>query len=93
LQSDLTNLSQLDLTNCEVTKVSGYREAVFKLLPNLKYLDGFDRDDQEAVDSDEENEGLFFNILNRNFSRMATFTSSIGCSIPLGKVKLINEVQ
>ena len=29
---------------------------MFELLPNLKYLDGYDRDDQEADDDDDEGE-------------------------------------
>lgn len=38
--------------NCEVTKLKEYREQVFKLLPSLKFLDGFDLNEQE----DEEDE-------------------------------------
>lgn len=51
---DLSNLKSLDLFNCEVTNAEEYREKVFELLPNLKYLDGYDRDDQEAEDDDDE---------------------------------------
>ena len=29
---------------------------MFELLPNLKYLDGYDRDDQEAEDDEDEGE-------------------------------------
>uniref|UniRef100_A0A8C0TUN3 Acidic leucine-rich nuclear phosphoprotein 32 family member n=1 Tax=Canis lupus familiaris TaxID=9615 RepID=A0A8C0TUN3_CANLF len=49
----LENLKSLDLFNCEVTNLNDYRENVFKLLPQLTYLDGYDRDDKEAPDSDE----------------------------------------
>ncbi|XP_045183925.1 acidic leucine-rich nuclear phosphoprotein 32 family member B-like [Mercenaria mercenaria] len=51
---DLANLKSLDLFNCEVTNADDYREKVFELLPNLKYLDGYDRDDQEAEDDEDE---------------------------------------
>ncbi|KAM6308737.1 acidic leucine-rich nuclear phosphoprotein 32 family member A isoform 5-T5 [Aegotheles albertisi] len=56
----LENLKSLDLFNCEVTNLNNYRENVFKLLPQLTYLDGYDRDDKEAPDSDAEGyvEGL-----------------------------------
>jgi hypothetical protein len=30
--------------NCEVTSTDGYRETVFNMLPQLKYLDNTDRD-------------------------------------------------
>ncbi|XP_060055101.1 acidic leucine-rich nuclear phosphoprotein 32 family member B isoform X1 [Erinaceus europaeus] len=49
-------LKSLDLFNCEVTNLNDYRESVFKLLPQLKYLDGYDRDDGEASDSDAVDE-------------------------------------
>lgn len=53
----------MDLFNCEVTNLNDYRESVFKLLPQLTYLDGYDMEDREAPDSDggdgvdEEDEG------------------------------------
>lgn len=47
-------LKSLDLFGCEVTNRSDYRETVFRLLPQLSYLDGYDREDQEAPDSDVE---------------------------------------
>jgi len=50
---DLPNLKSVDLFNCEVTSVEGYREKVFELIPHLKYLDGFDRNDQEAEESED----------------------------------------
>uniref|UniRef100_A0A8D1TH13 Acidic leucine-rich nuclear phosphoprotein 32 family member n=2 Tax=Sus scrofa TaxID=9823 RepID=A0A8D1TH13_PIG len=51
-------LKSLDLFNCEVTNLNDYRESVFKLLPQLSYLDGYDRDDGEAPDSDAEVDGV-----------------------------------
>nr|XP_021497170.1 acidic leucine-rich nuclear phosphoprotein 32 family member B isoform X2 [Meriones unguiculatus]XP_021497171.1 acidic leucine-rich nuclear phosphoprotein 32 family member B isoform X3 [Meriones unguiculatus] len=51
-------LKSLDLFGCEVTNLNDYRESVFKLLPQLSYLDGYDREDQEAPDSDVEVDGV-----------------------------------
>ncbi|KAJ8374482.1 hypothetical protein SKAU_G00050620 [Synaphobranchus kaupii] len=48
----LAMLSSVDLFNCEVTMLLDYRESVLDLLPQITYLDGFDADDQEALDSD-----------------------------------------
>ncbi|XP_029007600.1 acidic leucine-rich nuclear phosphoprotein 32 family member B isoform X4 [Betta splendens] len=53
----LDNLKSLDLFNCEVTNLNDYRESVFKLLPQLTYLDGYDIEDREASDSDGEVDG------------------------------------
>ncbi|XP_062404962.1 acidic leucine-rich nuclear phosphoprotein 32 family member A isoform X1 [Sardina pilchardus] len=50
----LDSLKSLDLFNCEVTNLNDYRDNVFKLLPQLTYLDGYDKDDKEAPDSDAE---------------------------------------
>ncbi|XP_053172208.1 acidic leucine-rich nuclear phosphoprotein 32 family member A isoform X2 [Scomber japonicus] len=51
---ELGTLKSLDLFNCEVTNLNEYRDNVFKLLPQLTYLDGYDKDDKEAPDSDNE---------------------------------------
>ncbi|XP_059761766.1 acidic leucine-rich nuclear phosphoprotein 32 family member B-like isoform X2 [Balaenoptera ricei] len=48
----------LDLFNCEVTNLNDYQESVFKLLPQLTYLDGYDREDSETPDSDAEVDGV-----------------------------------
>uniref|UniRef100_A0A673ZTF9 Acidic leucine-rich nuclear phosphoprotein 32 family member n=2 Tax=Salmo trutta TaxID=8032 RepID=A0A673ZTF9_SALTR len=48
----LDSLKSLDLFNCEVTNLNDYRESVFKLLPQLTYLDGYDVEDREAADVD-----------------------------------------
>lgn len=37
-----------------MTNLNDYRDNVFKLLPQLTYLDGYDKDDKEAPDSDAE---------------------------------------
>jgi len=49
----LQKLKTLDLFNCEVTSQEGYRDKVFELLPHLKYLDGFDKDEKECDDSED----------------------------------------
>ncbi|XP_070785635.1 acidic leucine-rich nuclear phosphoprotein 32 family member B-like isoform X10 [Enoplosus armatus] len=54
----LPQLKSLDLFNCEVTNLADYRESIFKLLPQLTYLDGYDIDDCEASDSDGEGDGV-----------------------------------
>lgn len=51
-------MKSLDLFNCEVTNLNGYRESVFNLLPQLTYLDGYDAEDREASDSDGEVDGV-----------------------------------
>ena len=48
----LASLKNVDLFNCEVTKLDDYRNKIFKLLPTLKFLDGFDADDQEEDEYD-----------------------------------------
>mgnify|MGYP001944210102 CR=1 FL=1 len=48
----------MDLFNCEVTNLNDYRDSVFKLLPQLTYLDGYDMEDREASDSDGEVDGV-----------------------------------
>lgn len=53
-QKELAALKSLDLFNCEVTNLNEYRDNVFELLPQLTYLDGYDKDDKEAPDSDGE---------------------------------------
>ncbi|XP_055779439.1 acidic leucine-rich nuclear phosphoprotein 32 family member B-like isoform X2 [Salvelinus fontinalis] len=53
----LGSLKSLDLFNCEVTNLNDYRESVFKLLPQLTYLDGYDVEDREAPDSEGEVNG------------------------------------
>lgn len=57
-QKKLPQLKSLDLFNCEVTNLGDYRESIFKLLPQLTYLDGYDIGDREASDSDGEGDGV-----------------------------------
>jgi hypothetical protein len=40
----LPKLSILDLMNCDVTKIDGYKETMFEMLPQLKYLDNADKE-------------------------------------------------
>lgn len=53
---EFKNLKNLDLFNCEVTSIENYRDRVFELIPSLKYLDGYDRDEKEAEDSEVDDE-------------------------------------
>jgi len=52
----LKELHNLDLFNCEVTNTEGYKEKVFELLDGLLYLDGFDKNGQEADLEDGEDD-------------------------------------
>lgn len=52
----LEELAALDLFDCDVTESQDYRQKVFELIPQLKYLDGFDIHDVEA-DLSEDDEG------------------------------------
>ncbi len=45
-----------------MTKIPNYRDIVFKILPTLKFLDGFDQNEQE----DEEEECKIL-LINSNF--------------------------
>ncbi|VDK88616.1 unnamed protein product [Litomosoides sigmodontis] len=49
----LEELRSLDLFGCELASFDDYRKNVFEALPNLKYLDGYDINDEEA-ESDSE---------------------------------------
>ncbi|KRX41054.1 Iron-sulfur cluster assembly enzyme ISCU, mitochondrial, partial [Trichinella murrelli] len=50
---ELKNLTHLDLFNCGVTDEEGYRQRIFAMIPQLKYVDGVDAND-EYEDSDAE---------------------------------------
>jgi len=52
----LEELAALDLFDCAVTELQDYRQKVFEILPQLKYLDGFDINDVEAEVSDEDDD-------------------------------------
>lgn len=52
--ASLEKLEILDLFNNEVTSAENYRNNVFRLIPSLKFLDGFDKDDNEAPSDDED---------------------------------------
>ncbi|KAG8062043.1 hypothetical protein GUJ93_ZPchr0003g17401 [Zizania palustris] len=47
-------VESLDLYQCPVTKVKGYREQMFALIPSLKYLDGMDAEGNDRLETDEE---------------------------------------
>merc|ERR1711976_343990 len=50
-------LTHLDLFNNEICNIDEYRTKVFKLLPNLKFLDDADADDEEEEVEGEEDSG------------------------------------
>lgn len=52
------SLLVLDLFNNEATSIDSYREKIFALIPSLKYLDGFDVDEVEALSDGEEDDDL-----------------------------------
>ncbi|KAM3919510.1 acidic leucine-rich nuclear phosphoprotein 32 family member E isoform 1-T1 [Leptodactylus fuscus] len=54
--TNLKNLKSLDLFNCEITNLEDYRDNIFRKLPQIIYLDGFDQEDNEAPDSEEEDD-------------------------------------
>ena len=57
-QKSFSELKNLDLFNCEVTTLENYRDKVFEYLEGLQYLDGYDRNNEEAEeDEDEEVDG------------------------------------
>ncbi|CAD6213965.1 unnamed protein product [Miscanthus lutarioriparius] len=47
-------VESLDLYQCPVTKVKGYREEVFTLIPSLKHLDGADAEGNERLETDDD---------------------------------------
>ncbi|KAL0985302.1 hypothetical protein UPYG_G00155220 [Umbra pygmaea] len=53
---NLKNLKSLDLYSCEITTLEDYRESVFKLLPQVTFLDGYDQEDNEVPDSEADDE-------------------------------------
>ena len=53
----LPSLRDVDLFNCPVTEVDNYRDGVFDLLQGLKYLDGFDQEDNEKEEDEDEDDG------------------------------------
>ncbi|XP_022198407.1 acidic leucine-rich nuclear phosphoprotein 32 family member A [Nilaparvata lugens] len=53
---ELKALKSLDLFNNEITANENYREKVFKMLPSLKCLDGYDANDKEVEDDSDDDE-------------------------------------
>ncbi|XP_065169851.1 acidic leucine-rich nuclear phosphoprotein 32 family member A [Atheta coriaria] len=58
---EFKHLRTLDLFNNEATSIENYRDKIFKMIPNLKFLDGYDAEDCEGelseLDSEEEVNG------------------------------------
>jgi acidic leucine-rich nuclear phosphoprotein 32 family protein A/C/D len=50
----LEKLETLDLFNNDVTSTENYRNNVFRLIQSLKFLDGFDKEDNEALSEDDD---------------------------------------
>ncbi|XP_061650762.1 acidic leucine-rich nuclear phosphoprotein 32 family member E-like isoform X2 [Phyllopteryx taeniolatus] len=50
----LKKLKTLDASGCEVSARDDYRDGVFRLLPHVMYLDGYDRHDNKAPHSDND---------------------------------------
>jgi len=46
----LSNLRALDIFDCPIADTEGYRNIVFDKIPKLKFLNGFDINDEEADD-------------------------------------------
>jgi hypothetical protein len=49
----LPNLKRLELLNCEIASMDNYREQIFKLFPNLEFLDGLDKEGHECAEDEE----------------------------------------
>ncbi|XP_061699562.1 acidic leucine-rich nuclear phosphoprotein 32 family member E-like isoform X1 [Syngnathoides biaculeatus] len=52
----LKKLKTLDTSGCKVSTGDDYRDAVFRLLPHITYLDGYDRHDNTAPLSDDQDD-------------------------------------
>jgi hypothetical protein len=52
--SSFKNLKNLDLEENAVTKIEGYRNKVFGLLPQLEVLDGHDAENNSVVSSEND---------------------------------------
>ena len=48
----------MDLYNNDICNTDDYRTKVFKLLPNLKYLDGADADDNDEAEEESDVEDV-----------------------------------
>ncbi len=57
----LTNLLSLDLNENPVCNVTGYKEAVFGMFPELQLLDGLDKEGNEMFSEDEEEDDDYGN--------------------------------
>ncbi|XP_063700538.1 acidic leucine-rich nuclear phosphoprotein 32 family member A [Culicoides brevitarsis] len=54
--AELKELEVLDLFNNEVTNVANYREKIFDAITSLKYLDGYDKNNEEAPSDAEDDD-------------------------------------
>ncbi|XP_055631491.1 acidic leucine-rich nuclear phosphoprotein 32 family member A [Toxorhynchites rutilus septentrionalis] len=82
---ELGKLEVLDLFNNEVTMTENYRDKIFELIPSLKYLDGFDKEDAEAPSDEEDGGGeeeednacFSINGIEIDLSELARFESRV----------------
>ena len=58
LQKSFDHLTHLDLFNNDICNMDDYRTKVFKLLPNLKYLDDADADDNDEAEEESDVEDV-----------------------------------
>ncbi|KAH8316179.1 hypothetical protein KR067_001269 [Drosophila pandora] len=68
---EFKNLAVLDLFNNDATQVENYREKIFKMLPSLSFLDGFDCNDEEAQSDGDDDDEVNGNDSERNFCRLS----------------------
>ncbi|XP_070494852.1 acidic leucine-rich nuclear phosphoprotein 32 family member A isoform X1 [Chironomus tepperi] len=80
----LEKLETLDLFNNDVTSTENYRNNVFRLIPSLKFLDGFDKEDNEAM-TDEDDE------VNGNDDDMGDAFSINGIDIDLKELEELEK--
>jgi len=53
----LGSLSHLEIASTPLSEEEGYRSKIFKIVPQIKFIDGQDVDGNEAPSSDDEDEG------------------------------------
>lgn len=49
-------LRNLDLENNPITKLAGYKDHMFKLIPTLELLDGYDKEGEEVFSEDDDDD-------------------------------------
>jgi hypothetical protein len=54
--AELENLTALDIFDCPLAEIENHRNEIFEAIPNLKFLNGFDINDEEAEDLSDDGE-------------------------------------